>query len=194
MSLKSFLVKDFQIRILFPWQNTFLLLSLSSNIDDGLVTTALCLQGNRKCVFSLGAHDGGQSDIFITLPVPVWWRRCPWHCGQQQWRRKETATAPYLTTSAKWEPLLLLFLLLTSKWFTFHFQLQNPQKKRTKFPLMNQLKNIRWTRFLATAQRAELLLDTNGMLAKQFWLLFHTHLSRHYRMRWEGNEYLVGWV
>ena len=31
-----------------------------------------------------------------------------------------------------------------------------------------------WTRFLAPAQRDELLLDTNGRLAKQFRKLFHT--------------------
>jgi hypothetical protein len=39
---------------------------------------------------------------------------------------------------------------------------------------MNQRESLWWTRFLAPAQRAELLLDPNGRLAKQFRKLFHT--------------------
>ena len=49
-----------------------------------------------------------------------------------------------------------------------------PKKKRKKFPRMNQRESLWWTRFLAPAQRAELLLDPNGRLAKQFRKLFHT--------------------
>ena len=47
------------------------------------------------------------------------------------------------------------------------------KKKRTKFPRMNQRDSIWWTRFLSPAQRAELLMNPNGRLAKQFRKLFH---------------------
>jgi hypothetical protein len=49
---------------------------------------------------------------------------------------------------------------------------KKPKKKRTKFPQMNQRESIWWTRFLAPAQRAELLLHPNGRLAKYFRKLF----------------------
>ena len=47
------------------------------------------------------------------------------------------------------------------------------KKKRTKFPRMNQRDSIWWTRFLSPGQRAELLMNPNGRLAKQFRKLFH---------------------
>jgi hypothetical protein len=48
------------------------------------------------------------------------------------------------------------------------------RKKRKKFPRGNQRESIWWTRFLAPAQRDELLLSPNGRLSTQFRKLFHT--------------------
>ena len=50
---------------------------------------------------------------------------------------------------------------------------RKPKKKRTKYPRRIQRDSIWWTRFLAPAQRAELLQIPNGRLAKQFRKLFH---------------------
>lgn len=49
-----------------------------------------------------------------------------------------------------------------------------PKKRRTKYPRRNQRESLWWTRFLAPAQRADLLLFPNGRLAAQFRKLFHT--------------------
>ncbi len=87
---------------------------------------------------------------------------------------KVTTTTTILETTTttsifgKWKTLLLL--LLISLHFSNHFL---PRHQHRGNPRRIQRDSMWWTRFLAPAQRAELLQTPNGRLANQFWKLFH---------------------
>ena len=88
----------------------------------------------------------------------------------------ETTTTT--STFGKWKTLLLL--LLISLQFSNHFLVPrhqhrggNPRRRGQSILAGSKRDSIWWTRFLAPAQRAELLQTPNGRLAKQFRKLFH---------------------